>query len=415
MGGAGSNTLDGGADNDLYLLLNKLLTDLARESAGAGTDTLNFSGLSGTDIVHTINTSDVLQVSVGSAGGALQAQSKAAIENLVGGTAGDRFVFTAGGSTVALLDGGGNAPTTPNVLDYSAYTTPVSVSLPAKPGVNGTATGTGGVKNIDKVIGGGAADVLSAGYAAATLEGGAGNDSLTGSDLDDLLTGGAGDDTLLGGEGQDTAVFSGPRSSYSISWNAMTKRLSVSSSAEGADALASVETLRFSDASYTASSFMPTPADKLGITVQTWNGRAMAGVALTSGSSSASTDASGQAQLAKPASAQPLTAALSADATAKSKVNLTDAIQVLKQIVGLTSLNSHQMLAADYSGDGRVDLSDAIGILKHIVGLSAPTPAWMFVDASSTTPSASAPLSLGDANVQLVGILKGDVDGSWGA
>ncbi len=104
---------------------------------------------------------------------------------------------------------------------------------------------------------------------------------------------------------------------------------------------------------------------------------------------------------------------LAVDANARSKVDLNDAIQILKSIVGLTTFNPYQNIAADFNNSNSVDLSDAIGVLKHIVGLSAPEPAWVFVDSKSSAPKVGEALSLGEADVQLVGILKGDVDGSW--
>ena len=68
---------------------------------------------------------------------------------------------------VITIDGGAGF----NTLDYRAYTTPASVDLGT-----GAATGvTGGVRNIENVLGG------------------SGNDVLTGSTADNLLHGGAGD------------------------------------------------------------------------------------------------------------------------------------------------------------------------------------------------------------------------------
>jgi hypothetical protein len=71
-------------------------------------------------------------------------------------------------------------------------------------------------------------------------------------------------------------------------------------------------------------------------------------------------------------------------------------------------------------------LTDAIAVLKHVVGLTAPEPSWHFVneiDASvpgispagavavsaiSTSLSSTSPVHVG-----LVGYLRGDVDGSY--
>ncbi|MFZ4525881.1 MAG: lectin-like protein [Chlorobium sp.] len=96
-------------------------------------------------------------------------------------------------------------------------------------------------------------------------------------------------------------------------------------------------------------------------------------------------------------------------------VDLLDAITILKSIVGLTPLNHYQEIAADFNKSGGVDLNDAIGILKHVVGLPAPTPEWVFVDKFDTIPSLE-PMTIdltADTTVDLVGILHGDVNGSW--
>ncbi|MBI4985706.1 MAG: hypothetical protein HZC24_10305, partial [Rhodocyclales bacterium] len=128
-----------------------------------------------------------------------------------------------------------------------------------------------------------------------------------------------------------------------------------------------------------------------------------------------------------------LTASLTADSNTSSAVNLQDAIAILKMIVGLDvngtgrALSPYQAFAADFDGDNTVGLTDAIGVLKHIVGLPAASPAWVFVNASHTSvpamasglsgktlPTLSADVTT-DTSVGLVGILRGDVDGSWAA
>ena len=116
-------------------------------------------------------------------------------------------------------------------------------------------------------------------------------------------------------------------------------------------------------------------------------------------------------------------------------VNLTDAIAILKMIVGLnvnsnnTALSPYQAIAADFDQSGDVGLTDAIGVLKMVVGLSAPTPTWKYYDdtklasaytaAQSLNPKGwtgsaliSDPVSV-DSGVKLIGVLTGDVDGSW--
>ena len=195
-----------------------------------------------------------------------------------------------------------------------------------------------------------------------------------------------------------------------MSWDASSKQFTVSSAAEGADTVSQVETFLFGGVSYSATSLALGLSSKLSVSASTWNGRSMKAVSLASG---AETDGSGAALFDKPSAPWSLSPKLVVDANARSKIDLNDAIQILKSIVGLTTFNPYQAIAADLNNNNAVDLNDAIGILKHIVGLPAPEPAWVFVDKKSSTPKMDALLSLGDTDVELVGILKGDVDGSW--
>jgi VCBS repeat-containing protein len=124
-----------------------------------------------------------------------------------------------------------------------------------------------------------------------------------------------------------------------------------------------------------------------------------------------------------------------ADTKKADAVNLTDAIAILKMIVGLnvnsnnTALSPYQAIAADFDQSGDVGLTDAIGVLKMVVGLSAPTPTWKYYDdtklASTYTSTQSlnpkgwtstallTDIGTADSSVKLVGVLTGDVDGSW--
>ena len=90
-----------------------------------------------------------------------------------------------------------------------------------------------------------------------------------------------------------------------------------------------------------------------------------------------------------------------------------------------------QIMAADVNGDGRVNSADALAILKVAVHLStAVTPQWLFVEdtrdfyneatgAFTLTKSAASwdhaisATVVGDTAVSLVGVLMGDVNGSW--
>jgi hypothetical protein len=157
----------------------------------------------------------------------------------------------------------------------------------------------------------------------------------------------------------------------------------------------------------------------------------------------ASTSAGGTAGLTAGAgSSLDLTAARgvpSAEAAATSQaVNLQDAIAILKMIVGLDvngvgkPLSPYQAYAADFDANGKVELSDAIAVLKHVVGLTSPDPQWIFFNETDSSVSSMlspgksslspgtvpAPISVdlsvaSPVHVGLVGVLRGDVDGSY--
>jgi hypothetical protein len=90
-------------------------------------------------------------------------------------------------------------------------------------------------------------------------------------------------------------------------------------------------------------------------------------------------------------------------------------------------ISPYQTLAADFDANGTVGLTDAIGVLKHVVGLTAPEPTWHFVSEADTsvptkttltpgTPQATVTADLSGTSpvhVGLVGYLSGDVDGSY--
>ncbi len=71
-----------------------------------------------------------------------------------------------------------------------------------------TMDATGETQNIT-FRGEGGADTLTGGHGNDTLDGGFSQDSLDGGDGDDHLTGGYGDDTIIGGDGMDTAYYTG--------------------------------------------------------------------------------------------------------------------------------------------------------------------------------------------------------------
>jgi Ca2+-binding RTX toxin-like protein len=116
--------------------------------------------------------------------------------DVVGNAAADRLVMPDGLTVPRVnFDGAGGQ----NVIDYSAFTTPVTVDLTA-----GTGTGIGQIKSVQTVLGGAAGDTLTGTSGDDVLTGGPGNDTLNGLDGADTLDSGDGDDTIVGGPGVDT-------------------------------------------------------------------------------------------------------------------------------------------------------------------------------------------------------------------
>ena len=118
--------------------------------------------------------------------------------------------------------------------------------------------------------------------------------------------------------------------------------------------------------------------------------------------------------------------------TAESNaIKANDALAALKIAVGMnpnadgSPVSSYQFLAADVNHDGQVKAADALNILKMAVKLStAPEKEWLFVPESvgsetmSRThvvwPDSTISVTLDiDQELHLIGIVKGDVNGSW--
>ena len=94
---------------------------------------------------------------------------------------------------------------------------------------------------------------------SATIEnaiGGSADDTITGNGSDNQITGGGGDDTIDGGGGTDVAIFSGAYADYTITDNGDGTYTVADSTPgrDGTDTLSNIETLQFSDVTYTISS-----------------------------------------------------------------------------------------------------------------------------------------------------------------
>ncbi len=210
-GGAGNDTIDGGAGIDFanYVHVALVLGGLnafIENGAGTvndkmgGTDTLiNIEGLAGT---HSNDT-------------------------LTGGLGDQWFRGNGGNDTI-------NGGTGSDWVLYSSDPSGVTINL-----ASGTATD--GWNGLGGLLALGGTDTL---ISIENAEGSDYADTITGSSGANELRGRAGNDTLDGGAGIDTAVYSSQRAGYTISGTAPNFTLSGS---EGSDTLSSIERLQFSD------------------------------------------------------------------------------------------------------------------------------------------------------------------------
>jgi hypothetical protein len=127
---------------------------------------------------------------------------------------------------------------------------------------------------------------------------------------------------------------------------------------------------------------------------------------------------------------------------ATTGITLTDVLGALKVYLGKPLPDAYnsdlKFVAADFDGNGNVNLSDVLGLLKFYLNKPVSVaPAWVFLDNAQTTPvngqllhlsnkngqtlssSSSIPAPIlvdlnSDEPIQLVGVLRGDVDGSFG-
>ena len=174
-GGSGDDTFTLADDSDTHTIVG-----------GGGTDTLDFSPVS-SDLAFSITGT------AGTVGVTGVTTSATGVENLVGGSGDNTFVFADGATLAGTINGGVGGT---NTLSYAAYTTSITVNL-----ATGTATGTAGISNIQNVTGG------------------SGDDTITGDSNDNILKGGGGNDTFkfADGWGSDTVSTTGGKATLDFS------------------------------------------------------------------------------------------------------------------------------------------------------------------------------------------------------
>jgi hypothetical protein len=149
-GNGGTNTLDYSAYTTPVGV--NLASFTATGISGAFANIQAVVGGSAANTLTGPNVNDTWNIT-GTNAGNVAGVSFSAFANLTASTGSDTFHFSDGKGVTGLVDVGGGGT---NTLDYSLYTTGVSVNL-----TTGTATGTGGVANIQDIIASPAIDHLT--------------------------------------------------------------------------------------------------------------------------------------------------------------------------------------------------------------------------------------------------------------
>ena len=217
-GGIGSNTLEGGQGNDTYIVSGA--TDLLREDAGAGVDSVqaSVSVTLSTDI-ETLTLTGTANIDGGGNALANTLTGNAGANRLSGREGNDALLGNAGDDT---LDGGTGIDSMTGGLGNDCYvvdalgdvlieaagagTDLVLSSIALTLGANLenlTLTGDGVLNGTGNAL----ANLITGNAGSNLLSGGGGSDTLAGDGGNDTLYGGLGTDILTGGEGCDTFRF----------------------------------------------------------------------------------------------------------------------------------------------------------------------------------------------------------------
>jgi hypothetical protein len=130
------------------------------------------------------------------------------------------------------------------------------------------------------------------------------------------------------------------------------------------------------------------------------------------------------------------------DSAVSASITLTDVLGALKIYLGKplpdTYASPFNYIAADFDGNGSVNLTDVLSLLKFYLGKPTQvSPSWVFIDSNDVSGSGRSASILRDgsdsltvdksytipkkidfnsshgSNIEIIGVLRGDIDGSW--
>jgi hypothetical protein len=192
--GANSGALNGGTFRDFQDVTGGAITDSFLIQAG-GSVAGALDGGSGLNTLQGPDINNLWQITGVNSGALAKLVRFTSIQNLIGGTVNDSFVFSNSGSVSGSIDGGFGT----NGLDYSAYTGDVTIDLPLHLASLVNQMAFNGVFNIQNVTGSIGNDLLVGDTNPNVLTGGTGRNIIIGGGGPDTITGGASDNILIGG------------------------------------------------------------------------------------------------------------------------------------------------------------------------------------------------------------------------
>jgi hypothetical protein len=212
--GLAGGTIIGGLGNtlDYHLYSTAVAVDLATGAATGTGGAKNLQDVTAGQAGGSLTGADKTNLwqITGTNAGNVNGVVYAGFQNLTGGAGLDTFQFMSTAGTENSIDGGGAPSGQGDWLDYSLFTTSVTVNL-----ATGSASATnvndgapGAVTNIQNVISGSGNDTLSGNGNSQgnILIGHGGADKITGGSGRSLLIGGSGTSAVTGGSGGDILI-----------------------------------------------------------------------------------------------------------------------------------------------------------------------------------------------------------------
>ena len=156
-------------------------------------------------------------------------------------------------------------------------------------------------------------------------------------------------------------------------------------------------------------------------TIKTWRNDAMANQKVIIGNDSTTTNVSGIFTLNYVPLNTPVTVKVSRNTNMENGVDAVDILLIRRNLLGINTLRTEQLIAADVDRSGELDAVDILHLRRYLLGITQNLPSdksWLFYP-ESTIQNPNSPVDLFNVtfngavfNFNLIGIKTGDVDGS---